>query len=56
MRRRSRQVDLAGGTLSLQRPHPGHAVLGVKTSLQLQGSTASSGGTTTGSSSGSAWG
>jgi len=53
---RSVTVKLKNGTLSLWCPLPGHASLGMKASLQLQGSTASSGGTTTGSGSGAAWG
>jgi hypothetical protein len=62
---RSVTVKLNGGTLSLWCPLPGHASLGMKASLTLQGATASSGGTpggtttggtTTGDSSGEAWG
>ena len=61
---RSLTVKLKGGTLSLWCPLPGHASLGMKASLKLQGATASSGGstggtttgTTTGDSSGAAWG
>lgn len=53
---RSVTVKVAGGTLSLWCPLPGHASLGMKASLKLQGATASSGGTTTGDTSGAAWG
>lgn len=45
-------VKLAGGKLSLWCPVPGHAALGMKTSLKVSGTAAGSGGTTTGS----AWG
>ena len=62
---RSVTVKLTGGTLALWCPLPGHASLGMKASLKLQGATASSGGTTgvtttggttTGDTSGDAWG
>jgi len=62
---RSVTVKLSQGTLSLWCPLPGHASLGMKASLKLQGATASSGGTTgvtttggttTGDTSGDAWG
>jgi uncharacterized cupredoxin-like copper-binding protein len=46
---RTKTVRLSGGTISLWCPIPGHAALGMKTSLKLTGSA----GTTT---SGSTWG
>lgn len=45
-------VKLTGGKLSLWCPVPGHAALGMKTSLKVSGTAAGSGGTSTGS----AWG
>jgi len=59
---RSVTVKLGGGTLALWCPLPGHASLGMKASLKLQGvaapppSTTTTGGTTTGDTSGDAWG
>jgi uncharacterized cupredoxin-like copper-binding protein len=57
---RSVTVKLDGGTLSLWCPLPGHASLGMKASLKLQGVTpppsTTTGGTTTGDTSGDAWG
>jgi len=59
---RSVTVKLGGGTLSLWCPLPGHASLGMKASLKVQGvtatppSTTTTGGTTTGDTSGDAWG
>jgi len=57
---RSVTVKLTGGTLALWCPLPGHASLGMKASLKLQGATpapaTTTGGTTTGDSSGDAWG
>jgi hypothetical protein len=46
-------VEVTGGKLSLWCPVPGHAALGMKTSLKVSGTAAGSGGTT---STGSAWG
>jgi hypothetical protein len=48
-------VTLAGGTLSLWCPIPGHAALGMKTSLKITGGTGATGGTSS-TSSGSGWG
>ena len=45
-------VKVTGGKLSLWCPVPGHAALGMKTSLKISGRAAGSGGTSTGS----AWG
>src|SRR5436305_683097 len=45
-------VKVTGGKLSLWCPVPGHAALGMKTSLKVGGTAAGSGGTSTGS----AWG
>lgn len=45
-------VKVTGGKLSLWCPVPGHAALGMKTSLKVSGTAAGSGGTSTGS----AWG
>jgi uncharacterized cupredoxin-like copper-binding protein len=57
---RSVTVKLDGGTLSLWCPLPGHASLGMKASLKLQGATPAPtsppAGTTTGDTSGAAWG
>lgn len=47
-------VTLAGGKLSLWCPVPGHAALGMKTSLKISGGTGTTGGTST--SSGGGWG
>jgi uncharacterized cupredoxin-like copper-binding protein len=57
---RSVTVKLTGGTLALWCPLPGHASLGMKASLKLQGAApapgTTTGGTTTGDSSGDVWG
>jgi uncharacterized cupredoxin-like copper-binding protein len=50
---RTKTVKLAGGTISLWCPIPGHAALGMKASLKVAGAAAGSAGTTT---SGSTWG
>lgn len=51
---RSMTVTLAGGKLSLWCPVPGHAALGMKTSLKVSGGTGTTGGGTT--STGTGWG
>lgn len=48
-------VTLAGGKLSLWCPVPGHAALGMKTSLKISGGTGAAGGTSS-TSSGGGWG
>jgi len=54
---RSLTVTLAGGKLSLWCPIPGHAALGMKTSMTISGgSAAGSSGTPPQTSTGSAWG
>jgi hypothetical protein len=52
-------VTLTGGTLALWCPLPGHAALGMKTSVKLAGATTGAGGATTTTptdTSGDAWG
>jgi uncharacterized cupredoxin-like copper-binding protein len=53
---RSVTLKLAGGKLSLWCPVPGHAALGMKTSLKVSGTAAGSAGATSQTSTGTAWG
>ena len=54
---RTKTVKLAGGTISLWCPIPGHAALGMRASLHAAGPAApSSPGTTTSTTSNTAWG
>jgi uncharacterized cupredoxin-like copper-binding protein len=53
---RSLTVSLTGGKITLWCPIPGHAALGMKTSMTISGSAAGSSGTPPSTSTGSAWG
>ena len=53
---RTKTVNLAGGTISLWCPIPGHAALGMRVSLQVAGAAAASSPGTTTTTSETAWG
>jgi len=53
---RTKTVELAGGTISLWCPIPGHAALGMRASLQVAGAAAASSPGTTTTTSETAWG